>query len=53
MSFAEAKFARRDEFIVFDFQPTFRDYAFVVLQQPVSKIIAFIKNFNFKNDKAC
>ncbi|HJD57582.1 MAG TPA: phenylalanine--tRNA ligase subunit beta [Rickettsia endosymbiont of Sericostoma sp. HW-2014] len=47
--FAKAKFAKRDEFIVSDFQPTFRDYAFVVdLEQPVGKIIAYIKNSNKK-----
>ncbi|WP_342271912.1 phenylalanine--tRNA ligase subunit beta [Candidatus Tisiphia endosymbiont of Parasteatoda lunata] len=51
--FAKAKFAKRDEFIVSDFQPTFRDYAFVVdLEQPVSKIIAYIKNSNKKMIKS-
>ncbi|MDR0296916.1 MAG: phenylalanine--tRNA ligase subunit beta [Rickettsia sp.] len=51
--FAKAKFAKREEFIVSDFQPTFRDYAFVVdLEQPVSKIIAYIKNSNKKMIKS-
>ncbi len=51
--FAKAKFAKRDEFIVSDFQPTFRDYAFVAdLEQPVGKIIAYIKNSNKKMIKS-
>ncbi|KAJ6645087.1 Phenylalanine--tRNA ligase beta subunit [Pseudolycoriella hygida] len=51
--FAKAKFAKRDEFIVSDFQPTFRDYAFIVdLEQPVGKIIAYIKNSNKKTIKS-
>ncbi|WP_341753647.1 phenylalanine--tRNA ligase subunit beta [Candidatus Tisiphia endosymbiont of Dioctria rufipes] len=47
--FAKAKFAKRDEFIVSDFQPTFRDYAFVVdLEQPVGEMMTYIKNSNKK-----
>ena len=47
--FAKAKFAKRDEFIVSDFQPTFRDYAFVVdLEQPVGEMMIYIKNSNKK-----
>lgn len=47
--FAKAKFAKRGEFIVFDFQPTFRDYAFVVdLEQPVGEMMTYIKNSNKK-----
>ncbi|WP_342278297.1 phenylalanine--tRNA ligase subunit beta [Candidatus Tisiphia endosymbiont of Myopa tessellatipennis] len=47
--FAKAKFAKRDEFIVSDYQPTFRDYSFVVdLEQPVGEMMTYIKNSNKK-----
>ncbi len=47
--FAEAKFAKRGEFVFSDFQPTFRDYAFIVnLDQPVGEMITYIKNHNKK-----
>ena len=47
--FTKAKYGRRDEFIVSDFQISFRDYAFTVdIDQPVGEIISYIKNSNKK-----
>ncbi|BFD46652.1 MAG: phenylalanine--tRNA ligase subunit beta [Rickettsia endosymbiont of Sergentomyia squamirostris] len=49
INIANIPFAKRDEFIVSDFQPTFRDYAFVVdLEQPVGEMMTYIKNSNKK-----
>jgi len=46
---SKAKFGKRDEFAVSDFQANFRDYAFVIDEnQPVGEIIAYINNFNKK-----
>lgn len=45
----KAKFGKRDEFAVSDFQANFRDYAFIVDQdQAVGEIISYINNFNKK-----
>ncbi|WP_341789323.1 phenylalanine--tRNA ligase subunit beta [Rickettsia endosymbiont of Polydrusus tereticollis] len=47
--FAKAKFGKRDEFIISDFQANFRDYAFVVDEnQLVGEIISYINSFNKK-----
>ncbi|KAJ6644991.1 Phenylalanine--tRNA ligase beta subunit [Pseudolycoriella hygida] len=46
---SKLKFPRKDEFVVSDFQPTFRDYAFVVNNdQPVGEIINCIKKLDKK-----
>ena len=46
---SKAKFGKRDEFIISDYQANFRDYAFVVDEnQPVGEIISYINNFNKK-----
>ncbi len=46
---AKAKYGRRDDFVVSDFQISFRDYAFIVdINKPVGEIIAYIKNSNKK-----
>ncbi|MCX4079677.1 phenylalanine--tRNA ligase subunit beta [Rickettsia rhipicephali] len=45
----KAKFGKRDEFAVSDFQANFRDYAFIVDQDHrVGEIISYINNFNKK-----
>lgn len=45
----KAKFGKRDEFAVSDFQSNFRDYAFIVDQDHrVGEIISYINNFNKK-----
>ncbi|MFV9936967.1 MAG: phenylalanine--tRNA ligase subunit beta, partial [Rickettsia endosymbiont of Haemaphysalis japonica] len=45
----KAKFGKRDEFAVSDFQANFRDYAFIVDQDHrVGDIISYINNFNKK-----
>ncbi|AEK74624.1 phenylalanine--tRNA ligase subunit beta [Rickettsia conorii subsp. heilongjiangensis] len=45
----KAKFGKRDEFAVSDFQANFRDYAFIVDQDHrVGEIISYISNFNKK-----
>ncbi|MCC8467725.1 MAG: phenylalanine--tRNA ligase subunit beta, partial [Rickettsia endosymbiont of Eriopis connexa] len=45
----KAKFGKRDEFVVSDFQANFRDYAFIVDQDHrVGEIISYINNFNKK-----
>ncbi|MFP3011520.1 MAG: phenylalanine--tRNA ligase subunit beta [Rickettsia sp.] len=45
----KAKFGKRDEFAVSDFQANFRDYAFIVDQNHrVGEIISYINNFNKK-----
>ena len=45
----KAKFGKRDEFIISDYQANFRDYAFIIAHdQPVGKIISYINNFNKK-----
>ncbi|WP_341792700.1 MULTISPECIES: phenylalanine--tRNA ligase subunit beta [unclassified Rickettsia] len=47
--FTKAKFGKRDDFIISDFQASFRDYAFVVDEnQPVGEIISYINGFNKK-----
>ncbi|MCC8418666.1 MAG: phenylalanine--tRNA ligase subunit beta [Rickettsia endosymbiont of Glossina mortisans submortisans] len=49
----KAKFGKRDEFAVSDFQANFRDYAFIVDQDHrVGEIISYINNFNKKLVKA-
>ncbi|WP_342169811.1 phenylalanine--tRNA ligase subunit beta [Rickettsia endosymbiont of Seladonia tumulorum] len=46
---SKAKFGKRDEFIISDYQANFRDYAFVVDEnQPVGEIMSYINNFNKK-----
>lgn len=46
---SKAKFGKRDEFVVSDFQANFRDYAFVINNdQPIGEIISYINNFNKK-----
>ncbi|WP_347938739.1 phenylalanine--tRNA ligase subunit beta [Rickettsia oklahomensis] len=45
----KAKFGKREEFVVSDFQANFRDYAFIVDQDHrVGEIISYINNFNKK-----
>lgn len=45
----KAKFGKRDEFIISDYQANFRDYAFIITHdQPVGEIISYINNFNKK-----
>ncbi|MGI4752742.1 MAG: phenylalanine--tRNA ligase subunit beta [Janthinobacterium lividum] len=45
----KAKFGKRDEFIISDYQANFRDYAFIIAHdQPVGEIISYINNFNKK-----
>ncbi|AFB21159.1 phenylalanine--tRNA ligase subunit beta [Rickettsia canadensis] len=45
----KAKFGKREEFAVSDFQANFRDYAFIVDQDhSVGEIISYINNFNKK-----
>ncbi|MCC8462309.1 MAG: phenylalanine--tRNA ligase subunit beta [Rickettsia endosymbiont of Ecitomorpha arachnoides] len=45
----KAKFGKRDEFAVSDFQANFRDYVFIVDQDHrVGEIISYINNFNKK-----
>lgn len=45
----KAKFGKRDEFIISDYQANFRDYAFIISHdQPVGEIISYINNFNKK-----
>ncbi|AAY61499.1 phenylalanine--tRNA ligase, beta subunit [Rickettsia felis str. Pedreira] len=45
----KAKFGKREEFAVSDFQANFRDYAFIVDQDHrVGEIISYINNFNKK-----
>ncbi|AGJ01938.1 phenylalanine--tRNA ligase subunit beta [Rickettsia prowazekii] len=45
----KAKFGKRDEFTVSDYQANFRDYSFIVDQDhKVGEIISYIKNFNKK-----
>ncbi|WP_341787836.1 phenylalanine--tRNA ligase subunit beta [Rickettsia endosymbiont of Cantharis rufa] len=45
----KAKFGKRDELTVSDFQANFRDYAFIVDQDQASgEIISYINNFNKK-----
>ncbi|ABV79198.1 phenylalanyl-tRNA synthetase subunit beta [Rickettsia bellii OSU 85-389] len=45
----KAKFGKRDEFIISDYQANFRDYAFIIARdQPVGEIISYINNFNKK-----
>jgi len=49
LPFAKPKFGKREELIISDFQPTTRDYAFVVDEnQQVGEILSSIKNFNKK-----
>ncbi|KIJ89256.1 phenylalanine--tRNA ligase subunit beta [Rickettsia asembonensis] len=49
LSLIKAKFGKRDEFAVSDFQANFRDYAFIVDQDHrVGEIISYINNFNKK-----
>lgn len=46
---SKAKFGKRDELTVSDFQANFRDYAFIVDQdQAGGEIISYINNFNKK-----
>lgn len=46
---SKAKFGKRDEFIISDYQANFRDYAFIIAyDQPVGEIISYINNFNKK-----
>ncbi|HJD66563.1 MAG TPA: phenylalanine--tRNA ligase subunit beta [Rickettsia endosymbiont of Bembidion nr. Transversale] len=45
----KAKFGKRDEFVISDYQANFRDYAFIIARdQPVGEIISYINNFNKK-----
>lgn len=45
----KAKFGKRDEFIISDYQANFRDYAFIIAHdQPVGEIISYINNLNKK-----
>lgn len=47
--FSKPKFAKKDEFIVSDFQVNYRDYAFVIdFAQAVGDIISCIRNINKK-----
>lgn len=47
--FTKAKYGRRDDFVVSDFQISSRDYAFIVdIDRPVGEIISYIKNSNKK-----
>lgn len=47
--FGKVKFGRRDEHVISDYQPTIRDYAFIVdIDQPVGDILASIKNIDKK-----
>ena len=46
---SQAKFGKRDEFIISDYQANFRDYAFILNKdQPVGEIISHINNLNKK-----
>ncbi|WP_342226096.1 phenylalanine--tRNA ligase subunit beta [Rickettsia endosymbiont of Urophora cardui] len=45
----KAKFGKKDEYIISDYQANFRDYAFIIAHdQPVGEIISYINNFNKK-----